>query len=503
MSNFQVLSPEQLAQKTTPKRRPKPSPTRRAADTLTLPEGGHGPLERAYPTAAKGNSEETLTFLGQNLAATLLQANGGVPQPVSEAPQVILEEFTRQRGRSLFGPDVLPPKAFKKYLTTLARSALRASDSSPFPAMSCSPRAIALILGGMSLHEVEVTSEMALEALEFEDQVVDPSLSDAMAVVGYNPKLPHLHHDDFDHDQLHRQLPHEELGAYTKRMEQLRKPLPYVQQQYSARRQWLASKTQGPFVDYLAHHTGYYADLFQRMRNLKVGVMLDAWEALRPGSALIQRHSEGRIREFVPLGEWERFTHPKNEHFAAAVRMVFEGDWDNIDLSGDPRKDMVPVMARLIIAHLCKKGKLRCRAPARINARCLIGMSLLTGIPTGKFVQFALADLKRRGETFMTADTVQEVLDLVDTSGVFQLATQEWMDEMAQLAAALNHDYDPVKALKAQRLRGMKYPLFSGNCYYNVLSVSREGTDYETQKCVPRRDLRLSQIVKEALEDRD
>ena len=502
MSKYQSLTPEQLAQIDAPIKCAKPSTAGRPAPTLSLPEGGHSHAERAYPTAAKGNSEETLTLLGSHMAGILLKANGGVPQPVVEGPYTLIAEFARQPGRSLFGPDVLPAKAFKQYLNRLAKSALRASDSSPFPAEACSPRAIALILGGMSLYEVEVACEAALEALEFEDQEVNPTLSEAMALVGYNPKLPHLHHDGFVDTTLHMR-PGEGADEYQARMTRLRKPYPYVQKQYSARRQWLAASTQGPFVEYLQHNTGFYADLHPRLRNLKVGVMLDAWAALRPDSELIQPKSQERIREFLAVGSWTEQVVPKNEHFAAAVRMVYEGDWDDIRLTGDPTRDVEPVMARLIIAHLCKKGSLRGRAPVQINARCLIGMSLLTGIPTGKFVQFALADQKRRGETFMSQDTVQQVIDLVDTSGVYHLAQEAWMEEMADLAKDLHHEQDGIKALKAQKLRAMKYPLFSAECFYNVHSISAEGTERETWKCIPRRDLRLSNIVNEAKSERD
>jgi hypothetical protein len=497
MNLFQTLSPEQVAAQEAA-RKPKKSVHRSsekvgAPHVVTLPVGGRSRKERSVPAAVKHASPADLNVLGQHLLAAQMVANGLVPKPATGGSPYLEEEIARNAGRCLIGAHDLPDEPFKAYLNGLAKSALRHSSGSPFE--PCSPRTVALLLGGCSLYELEVACERALGLLEFEDQDVESNLSDALATVGYRPDQVHHHGDMFLESQLY-QLSSEDEGAYAGRLERLRKVIQYKDRTYSARREWLEG-TRGPFAMHLMHNSGYGADLYHRINAIKPGVMIDAMQALSVNSTLIQPHSRRRIERDYGMGYWADAAHPTNMAFAAAVRAVYERPWSELQLSGDPGEDMTKVMARLIIRRLCVSGRCRTREPVLINARCLIGMSLLTGLPTGKLVRFAVEDQKRRGETFMSAATVREAVELVDTSGVFHLAQAEWMEEMENLARELEMDHDPQRAYWAQKLRAMSYPLFSVENYYNVAWVEHEGRDDEKAKYIPRRDLNMVRLTEE------
>lgn len=500
MTTFEILSPDQVEQLEAPKdgRKPRPMASKvRAPHVITLPAGGRSRLERSQPQAAKKNDPKVLEQLGEHLLEVMMRVNGKVPKPAAITDEYLAQEVAHYPGRSLIGPGALPPAQFRKYLQTLAGSALNHSDTSPYPV--CGPRTVALLLGGLSFYEVEVLCEEALAELDFEDQEVDPTLSDAMAAVGYGDKLNHHHYDHFLLSQLYP-LPAEDKVAYENRLKRLRKGAVHNHRLFSHRRLWLAESTEGPFADYLACNSGYGADLAPRIKRMKPAVMIDAYQALNMDSPLIQEESAKRIKRDYGVEHWTNSTHPTNEQFAQAVRMVFEGKWSKLALTGDPGQDMPKVMARLIIRQLCVSAQVRLREPVQINARCLIGMSLLTGIPTGKFVQFAIEDQRRRGETFMSRETVEQVLELVDTSGVFQKAQAEWMEELTQLGIELEAEKKPAEAYWAQKLRALSYPLFSPESYYNVVKLTNEGTDFEVGKYVPRRDLKMAMYT---LKDKD
>ena len=100
----------------------------------------------------------------------------------------------------------------------------------------------------------------------------------------------------------------------------------------------------------------------------------------------------------------------------------------------------------------------------------LLGLALLTGIPLGKWVAFALQDLDRRGETFITEQTLDEVIEMLEMSEVGMKAGA-CIAEIRDYKVQLRNTESPFKSRFAWKLRRGARPFWSAltygsECYY-------------------------------------
>lgn len=428
------------------------------------------------------------------MAHALLEAQGQptpgslayLDDPNANAPVELTttqrERLAMNRGRSLVNPLTWSDVNLRRYLIHLTPLALSPSKVSTYPA-SMSPRQSMLLLGGIGIGELEELTERALEVLHFEDETVDPTLNYAMRLIGFGPKQMHLHADGIDLTQMVQRVG-EDPSDYLKRIQATSPELPPLH--FDSAKHGIASyylrHTTGPFAAVMPHATDCYRyELFRKITRHKWWVLAKVRELFSPysgpdGEGLITQANRDVIE---PPGVWLGMTQPGHLEFASAVRMVFEQPWHTLDLTGNLKTDVVRTMAKLLIHRLSRN----IRTPAGadngapcISARALVGISLLTGVPTPIYVRFAVDELKRRGETFLTADIVRRAVTLVDESeDVFQYASSEWMDEMHGLALQLEEHRHEPRAYFAKLLRNGSRILSSSSGAYQIEKFRDDG----------------------------
>lgn len=435
-------------------------------------------------------------LLAELAAYSLLAAQTEMPpftpsdHAVGTTPPHLVKKAISNRGRSLVTPADYDDTTLLSYLTTLAPLALSPEAASRYPA-ALSPRLVPLLLGGMPMLKLEALTERVLDLLGFTPDEVDPTLNHALHLVGFGPGQRHMHFDSFNPPQLYPALG-EEPEHYLSRIND-----PKVEPQIPAlspkaisigHTQHCLSQVIGPFAEALPYIDAYPIALYRKVLRQKWAVMAGTITLFHEASGHIPEAS--RINIGLTPRQWLDDTQVSSAAFSEAVRMVFERPWVDLDLVGSPKEDVPRVMARLLIRHLCRGVRGAFTTPRRMSARALVGISLLTGIPTAKFVRFAVEDLKRRGETFLTGDTVREAVALVDESEqVFHLASSAWMQEMNALAAQLEASEHPTRAYLAYRLRMGSKPLFSSGGAYQI--VAFKGRDEDEPVYKPRLDPKL------------
>lgn len=427
-----------------------------------------------------------------SMAASLLQAQGYPtppaldylrPSPEDDAdprPGALTpEQYQRlalNPGRSLLNHRLWPDATLQRYLLHLAPLALSANEASRYPA-SLSPRIVPLLLGGLGFGTLEALAERALSLLGFEEEAPTQTLTYALRLVGFGPGQRHIHTDNVDLTRLapyFGELPEVHLARVLADEPPLQ-PLHFESAKHGIARHYLRH-TVGPFAETLINEELYRFELSRKVARHKWWVVAKTFELFSADSGQIPQASRDAI---LPAPKWldaTSTTHIGAYQFAEAVRLVFEGNWWELDFTGGLAKDIPRMMARLLIYRLSRGGRasLKNAEATTISARTLVGLSLLTGIPTPKFVQFALDDLKRRGETFLTADAVRRSIQLVDESEqVFHLASSRWMEQMEFLAGRLAHSRHEAREKFALHLRGGARLLSSSLGVYQIVGYDR------------------------------
>ncbi len=419
------------------------------------------------------------------LALCLLEAQGQpIPGPLAyldnphvDAPLPLTKadraKLAMNRGRTTLPPLTWSDVNLRRYLIHLAPLALSPSETSTF-ADAMSPRIALLLLGGIGIGALEELTERALEVLHFEYELVEPTLNDAMRIVGFGAGERHIHADNVNLQDM-ESTQGEDPGDYLQRITSNEPPVPTLP--FESSRQGIASyylrHTVGPFAGQAERGDNYRFELLRKVSRHKWWVIARTRELFSLYSDFIPDFSRTQI---ATANDWMNLTRPGHMEFSLAVRMVFEQPWHKLDLTGDLTKDIVRVMAKLLIYRLSRGSRKGVDGLVTMSARSLVGISLLTGIPTPKFVRFAVEELRRRGETFLTAETVRRAVQLVDESeDIFQYATAGWMDEMHALAMQLEHYQHEPRRLFASMLRKGQRVLGSSNGVYQIKGLDDEG----------------------------
>jgi len=343
-----------------------------------------------------------------------------------------------QPTRTLLGPAKYGDQVLEHYCSTLIRGALGKPGADVV-----SPALVPYLLGGVPLKTLEELCHRATEVMEFFPEPLSRyTLANTLQVVGFGAHIPHIHHDEcFDDSYVE---PTRKYNHLSHRQE-------YI----------LNLPRTGSYARILIDQGAYQCTLRRTLTSHKLEIMHTVERLLDPAGGEM---TELAARKRKPLDVTPLM-------FTRAVRKVFEKPWSELDLIGTQDgifQDAEVLIARQIIHKLTRKANQK----EKMSATSLVGMSLLTGISMAAFVEFAVYDLRRRGETFITAEAIEEAIAMVEVSPYFRCE--------GELRSALTEiRYHPLeKARWARRLRSPSRPLWStkGDFYVNGMDVNGVAT---------------------------
>lgn len=340
--------------------------------------------------------------------------------------------------RSLIGPARYSDRILEKYCRRLLKGAM--GPASEFIKEPISPQLVPYLLGGMTWRSVEERCYRALYLLDFEAEPAGvPLLGDSVGLVGFGA---HIRHDHTEY-RISYDLDNTEIRSDAVNYK--------VHNHLSFRQDFLLNLPRNNSYAALLIRNGAYDDVLRRqIAGWRPEIMREAERLLDPEGGEMPTRAAGK-RAPVKLEEF---------NFTRSVKLVFEQDWDQLDLvcgdQGTALQDAEVLMARMIIQRLGY-------AP-QMTAECLVGMSLLTGISVVNWVQFAVKDRERRGETFISQATVERVIELCEyQAGYTDDTDQQLRSALYALADSVRFS---VKRKWARRLASKINRLWSTNGLY-------------------------------------
>lgn len=326
------------------------------------------------------------------------------------------------RGNTLISPATLSDSELRKYGERLRYAATAGLDELPIGMQS--PAVVPYLLGGIPLTGVERLVTRILEVMDLFPEVEDGTFAAAIKPLGFAPGQGH------DHTDWH--------GVQT-------------DNNLSHRQDYLVNEVRfGNWVETLLTNGAYNGTMRKRLTALKPSACAWVQELMDPKSGHMTPYA-ARGRSAIQV---------TNRDFANAVRLVYTQPWSNLDLNAgittaEMTRDAEVLLARYLIAKQASTVKM--------SAQTLVGISLLTGISMAKFTEFAVYDQVRRGETFITGETIDQATDLLGMSG--EVGCERSLREHA---ITLRYADGPDR-LRAKRLRSLTKPLWSSNGAFYVL----------------------------------
>lgn len=374
--------------------KPPSSPTGRNTPTIAAVKAGYA--EADQPTVFRAMAEALIYNL------SFIQGEGGPSVSMPNCEQLAM---VRNLGRNLWSWSSIEQPYFEEGLTVMASRALRSSSLLPEDMRALSPRfAALLLLTSFSNVERDIGRALACVGIEPKTKL---QLAFALSCLDYGTAL----------------LPFSRV-----------EPLPVRAGYSNLHSAVLAISDNGnlPFSHYILTRGLYEEDQAKRLREMEGQVYSDLGELA--GHITQPRFALEDVHELADL-----LLNPPSQRYAEAVDAVMTGKWSDLILGPSPRdpdEDLLTLMARAIIRRLGCEGRGRW-----ISAAHLLGLSLLTGISPASFARHALADFSRRGTTYLTAATLDELADLVDevqVSGNREAARRDVLSrELRSLADSL------------------------------------------------------------------
>lgn len=364
----------------------------------------------------------------------------------------LLDAMGQGRGgiRSIIGPARCSDRILERYCRKLLKSAM--GKRSEFHDHPISPLLVQYLVGGVPWKNIDALIYRALGLLDFYTQPMGvTTLATATQVLGFGDNIRHQHRDTtikYDIDNLPYEAEFDKVHAHLSFRQDFLVHLP---------------KT-GSYASMLIREGAYDDGLRRQIASWKPAIMAQAERLIDPaGGEMSQKVADGDYGPKLAVAATD-------EQFIRAVRRVFEKDWDELDLLAvdpiDRFHDIEVLMARLLIQRMGY-------AP-QITAQQLVGMSVLTGVSIANWTAFAVKDKQRRGETFITAGTVAEIIELCQgQAGFGEEVEQELRSDMyvldnpTELAAA--------KRKWARRLQSPNNPLWSTNGLYYQVGATHHG----------------------------
>lgn len=401
-----------------------------------------------------------------------IPTRGLLAQYLADPDPKLQAESERNYGRTLFDPNCYSDRYLKLYLERLAPFAT--AHSSTVAIDPPSPRLAAYLLGGINLINLEELCHRAMEVLEVTTPIVDATLADAMAVVGFGHAADHTHADPLPAAEFNWRMD-EDHDVYLRRRAQIKAPMA-VKTNHSAnmRQEYLLYylPRNGSFAMRLLSGQGAYPGYEQQMiARIKPHVLAEVADLFNgPTKEGMTPYMHERVSLFGGLTRnstaYRAAIAFDDELFSRAVRRVYEKPWTELDFHADFTNlshDVEVMVARRLIARMAA-GKRGSKKVICISAVVLLGLALLTGIPVGKWVAFALQDLSRRGETFLTSETLDEVVEMLEMSEI-GVKAGACITELREYQAALRSTESEFKARFAWKLRRGSRPFWSAMTY--------------------------------------
>lgn len=327
--------------------------------------------------------------------------------------------------RAILTPAYFNDEQLADYLLELAASAV--SDPLTQPPDPISPLLIPHLIRGVSTSQLDTLVTRALTLLDAYP-VEEPCLfNEAMTFVGFGSGVSH-----------------------NVRPNPIEPTLPKLNQ---FEINWRLTPMGDDPLDTLLLYGAPAAHTAKKVEKIRDDVLKQANRLLTPGgspdSISAYMHAEVGMRTVT------------HNDYMRAVDRVFRGEWSTL-LIGATRysltQDIEVVCARLIIITLLRRSNTLSRAPSTLSAQWLVGLCMLSGVSLGKMAEFAMEDMKRRGECFTTPEALTQALEIVDST---ELSAWNRCDQYVFSAVQTLTHADPVKAAIAKRLRKSRNPLWS------------------------------------------
>ncbi|WP_443699611.1 hypothetical protein [Pseudomonas sp.] len=346
-------------------------------------------------------------------------------------------------GRFLIGPDQYTDDEMQDYLLTLAPHAV--GELSACRINPPSPHIVPFLLGGLSLPEVERQAFRALEILDAYPAEQLPTLSEALAGVGFGARCFHTHQPEVEVGENLR------IGANLNFL--------------------LNVPERFDLPTYLLTQGAAGAQMARRFEKMKPKVMARVKELLTPGAAkdsITQfMHDRLQPRALVDVD------------YSMGIRRVFEMPWSEMTLAATPdkvEKDIEVIVGRVILNDLFGSGARRIRNLPKMTGQTLVGIAMLTGISIAKWTEFAVKDLRMRGESFLADSAIDDAIEIIEST---ELAAWFKCEDELRNDSAIIRFFDKEATIHAERLRNRKWPLWTaGHNSYYMLSDDETGATY-------------------------
>lgn len=401
------------------------------------------PLQRCSPAAIEKTPDPTATrwFLALAMSDSLIKAQDKTPPaPRGKLAEPLADPFfsgelKRAGHRSLFAPDELARDQLHAYLYRLAPFALAPKRTFDKPAPS--PLLVPYLLGGMTYSQIEKLCWEALEHFQVETSDSNPeNLAECLTLTGFGAACPHQQIDNWKVDFLNKQLT-ETDDEYKERLSKTPKhSFTHTNKgTISVKQTWLKNlPAEYGFAEYLLGGAGAYGPtLTGRLIKAKVAAVSRTALAFSTASPEMTEPA----RQFVINGnpaEYAAQTKITDELVQRAINRVYRKPWADLDLWAMPGyvgEDVEVALARALISAMCT-GSRACSGWPLMSPECALGIALVTGVPLGSWLQFALDEYRRRGETYISAQTVDSIIDMLECSELSIYLTAELRKELEQ-----------------------------------------------------------------------
>lgn len=139
-------------------------------------------------------------------------------------------------------------------------------------------------------------------------------------------------------------------------------------------------------------------------------------------------------------------------------------------------KDIEVIVGRVILNDLFGSGARRIRNLPKMTGQTLVGIAMLTGISIAKWTEFAVKDLRMRGESFLADSAIDDAIEIIEST---ELAAWFKCEDELRNDSAIIRFFDKEATIHAERLRNRKWPLWTaGHNSYYMLSDDETGATY-------------------------
>lgn len=393
------------------------------------------PAQHAVATAM---SNALLTALGREPYAP----KGATLKSITSHPEGprLLEVANDQTGRHLFSPAALHPDVLTEYVARLQDSAFSVPKG-----WYARPAPLHLALALLNLSSWRAIKELLDSTLRIMDVETTPADAQDWDPAQIADEDPDLLTDisllcGFGGGQLTHSSrmttpveicapnPGESPRRYKERLTgPMYKTLKPRTGSWNSKQAWLMNyvPAEAGFAEHMLRSNDCYSmALHSRVDLVKVKALRDAYIAWMPNQEITERAYDklkSRWESRNPNKSWEVAMSYTRQDFQTAVNMVYTQPWSDLYLTYDEsslQRDREVVLARALIANLCKASNTHRSVLRLIPGVYYVALAMLTGVPLLNWLRYAIDECKRRGEGFIKARIIDDVIYACDYSFV-------------------------------------------------------------------------------------